>query len=170
MTRKADAPTFGSDIRRSELPKTPTGITGLDRLLYILKSRGTAHSNQIREFLLTSHGIELADVYVGPQGVLTGAARQAQEAQECADGTARLEDLEQRRVNLDRRRESVEAQTAALWREFEDEADAVGRLLSHGSTGAEDRAGQRAEQGRMRRADTDASEGLGGARDGNGDG
>jgi len=152
------------------LVKTTEGNGEINRLLYVLKSRGTAHSNQIREFLLTNHGIELADVYVGPQGVLTGAARQAQEAQEYADGTARLEDLEQRRVNLDRRRESVEAQTAALWREFEDEADAVGRLLSHGSTGAEDRAGQRAEQGRMRRADTDASEGLGGARDGNGDG
>ena len=72
-----------------------------------------------------SQGIELADVYVGPQGVLTGSARQAQEAKERSDGTARLEDLEQRRVNLERRREAVEAQTAALWREFEDEADVV---------------------------------------------
>jgi circadian clock protein KaiC len=126
-----------------------------NRVLYVLKSRGMAHSNQIREFLLTDQGIELADVYVGPQGVLTGSARQAQEAQERSDGTARLEDLEQRRVNLERRRESVEAHTAALWREFEDEADIVGRLLSHGSTGVEDRAGQRAEQGRLRRADTD---------------
>ena len=58
---------------------------------------GMAHSNQIREFLLTGQGIELADVYVGPQGVLTGSARQAQEAKERSDGTARLEDLEQRR-------------------------------------------------------------------------
>ena len=126
-----------------------------NRVLYVLKSRGMAHSNQIREFLLTDQGIELADVYVGPQGVLTGSARQAQEAKERSDGTARLEDLEQRRVNLERRRESVEAQTAALWREFEDEADIVERLLSHGSTGVEDRAGQRAEQGRLRRADAD---------------
>jgi circadian clock protein KaiC len=113
-----------------------------------------AHSNQIREFLLTSQGIELADVYVGPEGVLTGSARQAQEAKEASDGTARLEDLEQRRVNLERRRESVEAQAAALWREFEDEADVVARLLTHGSTGNDDRAGQRAAQGRLRRADT----------------
>jgi len=112
-----------------------------------------AHSNQIREFLLTSHGIELSDVYVGPQGVLTGSARQAQEAKERSDGTARLEDLEQRRVNLERRRESVEAQTSTLWREFEDEADSVRLLLSHGSSVVEDRAGQRAEQGRLRRAD-----------------
>ncbi len=135
------------------LVKTMEGNGELNRLLYVLKSRGMAHSNQIREFLLTGDGIELADVYVGPQGVLTGSARQAQEAQERSDGTARVEDLEQRRVSLERRRESVQSQTAALWHEFEDEADIVGRLLSHGSTGVEDRAGQRAEQGRLRRAD-----------------
>jgi circadian clock protein KaiC len=141
--------------------KTMEGNGEQNRVLYVLKSRGMAHSNQIREFLLTSQGIELADVYVGPQGVLTGSARQAQEAKERSDGTARLEDLEQRRVNLERRREAIEAQTAALWREFEDEADSVGRLLSHGSTGTEDRAGQRAEQGRMRRADIDEPRGNG---------
>jgi circadian clock protein KaiC len=124
-----------------------------NRIMYVLKSRGMAHSNQIREFLLTSQGIELADVYVGTQGVLTGSARQAQEAKERSDGTSRLEDLEERRVRLARRRESVEAQTAALWRDFQDEADIVGRLLSSDSTGVEDRADQRAEQGRMRRAD-----------------
>jgi hypothetical protein len=66
-----------------------------------------------------------------------------------------MEDLEQRRITLERRRESVEAQTAVLWREYEDEAASVGRLLSHGSTGVTDRAGQRAEQGRLRGADTD---------------
>jgi circadian clock protein KaiC len=135
------------------LVKTLEGNGELNRVLYVLKARGMAHSNQIREFLLTDHGIELADVYVGPQGVLTGSARQAQEALEVSDGQARAQDLEQRRVNLERRRESVEAQTAALWRDFEDEADAVGRSLSHGNTGAEHVAGQRAEQGRLRQAD-----------------
>jgi circadian clock protein KaiC len=140
------------------LLKTLEGNGENNRVLYVRKSRGMAHSNQIREFLLTDQGIELADVYVGPQGVLTGSARQAQEAKERSDGTARLDDLAQRRVNLERRRESVQAQTAALWRDFEVEADVVGQLLSHGSTGVEDRAGQRAEQGRLRRADTDESE------------
>jgi circadian clock protein KaiC len=125
-----------------------------NRILYVLKSRGMAHSNQIREFLVTSQGIELADVYVGPQGVLTGSARQAQEAKERTDGIMRLEDLEDRRVGLDRRRESVEAQTAALWRAFQDEADVVERQSNHDSTGVEGRADQRAEQGRMRRADS----------------
>jgi circadian clock protein KaiC len=137
------------------LVKTMEGNGENNRVLYVLKSRGMAHSNQIREFLLTGRGIELADVYVGPDGVLTGSARQAQEAKERIEGTSRLEDLEQRRINLDRRREAMEAQVAALWREFEDEADVVGRLLSAGSTGASDRVGQRAEQGRLRRADTD---------------
>jgi circadian clock protein KaiC len=140
------------------LVKTMEGNGEHNRVLYVLKSRGMAHSNQIREFLLTDQGIELADVYVGPQGVLTGSARQAQEAKERSDGTARQEDLEQRRVNLERRREVVEAQAAALWREFEDEADIVGRLLSHGSTGVQDQAGQRAAQGRLRRADADEQE------------
>jgi len=144
---------IGSLVDTWLLVKTMEGNGELNRLLYILKSRGTAHSNQIREFLLTSRGIELADVYVGPHGVLTGSARQAQEAQELAEGAARSDDLEQRRTNLERRRESVAAQTAALWREFEGEEEVVNYLLSHGSTGAVERAGQRVEQGRLRSAD-----------------
>jgi circadian clock protein KaiC len=147
------------------LVETMVGNGEHNRVLYVRKSRGMAHSNQIREFLLTGQGIELADVYVGPEGVLTGSARQAQEAQERADGTTRADELAQRRVSLERRRESVEAQTATLWREFEDEAAIVERLLSHGSTGVEDRAGQRAEQGRMRRADTAETEDIDRGRD-----
>ncbi len=131
-----------------------------NRVLYVLKSRGMAHSNQIREFLITSQGVELADVYVGPHGVLTGSARQAQEAQERSVARARQHDLEQRPVALATRRESVEAQTAVLWREFEDEADIVRRLVSDGSSGVEDRAGQRSEQGRLRQVDTDQRRGA----------
>ena len=51
-----------------------------NRLLFVRKSRGSAHSNQVREFVLTDHGVELLDVYVGPGGLLTGKARLAQEA------------------------------------------------------------------------------------------
>jgi circadian clock protein KaiC len=135
------------------LLKTLEGNGEHNRVLYVLKARGMAHSNQIREFLLTDHGIELSDVYVGPEGVLTGSARQAQEAKEVADGASWLEELEQRRVNLERKRQSVDAQTATLWREFDDESDIVKRLLSHGSIGADDRADQRVAQGLMRQAD-----------------
>jgi circadian clock protein KaiC len=55
-----------------------------NRLLYILKSRGMAHSNQIREFALTGHGVQLRDAHIGPEGVVTGSVRLAQEAREQA--------------------------------------------------------------------------------------
>jgi circadian clock protein KaiC len=124
-----------------------------NRVLSVLKSRGMANSNQLREFLITNRGIELADVYVGPQGVLTGSARSAQEAKERTDGVARQQDLEQRRANLERQRQSVEAQVAVLWREFESEEEAVVRLLSQGTTGREEGVEQRLEQGRLRGRD-----------------
>jgi circadian clock protein KaiC len=162
----ADGRSAGADVQMASLVdtwllvKTLEGNGEHNRILYVLKARGTANSNQIREFLLTPRGIELADVYVGAEGVLTGSARQAQEAKERSEGTARQDNLDQRRVHLERRRESVEAQTAALWREFEAEEEAVGRLLSDGSLGVEDRADQRAEQGRLRQADSDEPDGV----------
>ena len=85
-----------------------------NRMLYVRKARGIAHSHQIREFLLSDQGIDLATVFVGPNGVLTGSARQAQEAREVHSSAARRQDLEARRLQLARMREAVEAQTAAL--------------------------------------------------------
>jgi len=90
-----------------------------NRGLYILKSRGMAHSNQIREFLLTDHGVELRDVYVGASGVLTGSARLAQEAQEQAGKLTRLQETERRQLELERKRKALEAQVVALRAEFE---------------------------------------------------
>jgi circadian clock protein KaiC len=127
-----------------------------NRALYVLKSRGMAHSNQIREFLLTDAGIELADVYVGSERVLMGSARSAQEAEDRLRATVLRQDREQRRIDLERRRASVEAQAAILWREFEAERDAVERLLRQGSSVGDDVAEQRVEQGRLRSADSPA--------------
>jgi circadian clock protein KaiC len=124
-----------------------------NRVLSVMKSRGMAHSNQVREFLLTDRGIELADVYVGPHGVLTGSARSAQEAQEQSDAVVQQEELQQRRDNLERERQSVQARVAALWREFDDESEAVDQMLSRGATGREEGAEQRLEQGRLRSSD-----------------
>ncbi len=140
------------------LVRTLEGNGEHNRVLSVLKSRGMAHSNQVREFRLTDLGIELADVYVGPQGVLTGSARSAQEAKERTDAVERQEDLQQRRSNLQRQRESVEAQVAGLWREFADEADIVDRLLRRGTSGREEGAEQRLEQGRLRSSDALMSE------------
>ncbi len=63
-----------------------------NRALYVLKSRGMAHSNQLREFLLTEQGVDLLDVYVGPEGVLTGSSRLSQEARENAAEQVRQEE------------------------------------------------------------------------------
>ncbi len=90
-----------------------------NRGLYILKSRGMAHSNQIREFLLTDSGVELRDVYIGPSGVLTGSARLAQEAQEQATQTMHEQEVERRKLELERKRSVIEAQIAAMRAEFE---------------------------------------------------
>jgi circadian clock protein KaiC len=90
-----------------------------NRGLYVLKSRGMAHSNQIREFLLTDHGVELCEVYVGPGGVLTGSARLAQEAQEKATQLTRRQEVERLQLNLERKRKALEAQITAMRAEFE---------------------------------------------------
>jgi len=101
-----------------------------NRAMYVLKSRGMAHSNQIREFLLTNRGIELADVYRGPEGVLTGSARQAQESREKAAALLRDQELESRRRELERKREAVEARIAAIRKEFEAEEVEEARIIA----------------------------------------
>jgi circadian clock protein KaiC len=94
-----------------------------NRALYVLKSRGMAHSNQLREFLLTPQGIDLLDVYVGPEGVLTGSSRLSQEAREQAAALARQQDAERTERERARKREALEARIAALRKEFEVEEE-----------------------------------------------
>jgi circadian clock protein KaiC len=90
-----------------------------NRGIYVLKSRGMKHSNQIREFLITPEGIKLEDVYVGPEGVLTGSMRAAQEDREKAAALARGQEMERKQRELARKRAALEAQIAALRTEFE---------------------------------------------------
>lgn len=85
-----------------------------NRLLYVLKSRGTAHSNQVREFVLTDHGVELVDVYVGPSGILTGSARLVQEAQQRVAARRHAEELVRQRRELQRSVVEREAQLHLL--------------------------------------------------------
>ncbi|MFZ6185311.1 circadian clock protein KaiC [Nannocystis pusilla] len=101
-----------------------------NRGLHVLKSRGTPHSNQVREFVLTSHGVELRDVYVGPEGVLTGSMRLAQEAKEREAAEARRQAIARKRREIDRRRQALAAQIAALRAEAESEELELELLLS----------------------------------------
>jgi circadian clock protein KaiC len=84
------------------------------RTLQVLKSRGMPHSNQVREFVFSSTGVDLIDVYVSGDRVLTGTARVAQAAQESAASELRDQDHERRLKGLQRRRAAVDAQIAAL--------------------------------------------------------
>jgi circadian clock protein KaiC len=85
-----------------------------NRTLMILKSRGMKHSNQVREFIMTDQGIELVDVYLGADRVLTGSARVAQAETERAATELRKMTYEQRRAEMDVKRKAIEAQIAAL--------------------------------------------------------
>ena len=89
-----------------------------NRGLYVLKSRGMAHSNQIREFSLTTQGIVLREVYVGPSGVLVGSARLAQAAQETAGQLQRQQSIERKQAEMAARRKALEAQIVFMQAEF----------------------------------------------------
>jgi circadian clock protein KaiC len=91
----------------------------INRMLLVLKSRGLAHSNQYREFLITNKGIELLDVYVGEGGVLTGAARQEQEAKESALQRMREHRIMQKRQELNHKEAGKHAKMAALQSEID---------------------------------------------------
>jgi circadian clock protein KaiC len=124
-----------------------------NRGLYILKARGIAHSNQVREFILTDHGIELIDAYIGSEGVLMGSARSSQLARE------RAADLERQLTNahkereLRRKHDLYEAQLVALKGQYESERDAILRDLDDEKRRIEAVAAQRREIARLRKAD-----------------
>jgi circadian clock protein KaiC len=101
-----------------------------NRVFHLLKSRGMAHSNQMREFIITDKGIDLVDVYLGPDGVFTGAARLQQEAQEKAAVLIAQEELEHRRRVLERKRQIMEAQVSALQAEISLEEDELKALMA----------------------------------------
>jgi circadian clock protein KaiC len=94
-----------------------------NRALYVLKSRGMHHSNQLREFLLTDHGVDLLDIYVGPEGVLTGSSRLSQEAREKSAMLARQQEADRQQRDRVRKREALEARILALRKEFEVEEE-----------------------------------------------
>jgi len=111
------------------------------RLLDIVKSRGMAHSNQVREFIISASGVELRDVYTGLEGIALGSARIAAEARERAAQARREEDLARGRRKMESRRAVVEAQIAALRAELETELAEVER----GESEERERAGRERE-------------------------
>jgi circadian clock protein KaiC len=123
------------------------------RGLAILKSRGMSHSNQVREFRMTECGVELIDVYLGPDGILTGAARVARQARERAGAAMRDRDLERRRRALERRRATTESQVAAMHDAIEREAKDLEEEIEIELLCESIRASDRLEMARTRRVD-----------------
>jgi circadian clock protein KaiC len=124
-----------------------------NRGMYVIKSRGMAHSNQIREFLLTPRGAELVDVYVGSEGVLTGSARAAQETKESAQGLLRRQDIERKQRELERKRKALEAQIAALRAAHEVDTRELEKGLAEERMREEKLASDRVTMARLRKAD-----------------
>jgi circadian clock protein KaiC len=121
-----------SDVRISSLIDTWLLLRDIElngernRGMYILKSRGIANSNQIREFVLTNHGVELRDVYIGASGVLTGSARIAQEALENSEVLTRKHEIELKKREIARKRRALEAKLATIRTDFgSEESEAI---------------------------------------------
>jgi circadian clock protein KaiC len=157
--------TFGG----SSLEATDVGISSLmdtwfllreyesngerNRGIFVLKSRGTAHSNQLREFLLTDQGVQLLDVYLGPSGVLMGAARQSQEAQEEAEAIGRRQEIERTQQEIERKRHAMDLQIAALRAAFDTEETQLRATITQREVRETVLAADRAQMARRRKAD-----------------
>jgi circadian clock protein KaiC len=128
-----------------------------NRQLLVIKSRGSAHSNQIREFVLTDRGAELLDVYIGPRGVLTGSARMAQLADERAAAAARIAQFQRRRQALAQRTVRVEQQITALREELAAEQAELDQLIEQDVAAGEGRDADRAVMAVHRWADPGAT-------------
>jgi circadian clock protein KaiC len=125
-----------------------------NRVFHLLKSRGMAHSNQMREFIISDNGVDLLDVYLGPGGVFTGSARLQQDAQEKAAALATQEELGRRRRVLERKRQITAAQVAALQAEMSAEAEELQALEDKSNLEKKTTAEERTRLAEVRQADT----------------
>ena len=124
-----------------------------NRGMYILKSRGMAHSNQIREFILSDQGIDLVDVYLGPEGVLTGAARVGQEALDRSTLVLRQQDSERNKREYEHKRKVLEANIAGLRDDIETATEIINNLTEEGRQRDIVMNNDRANMAKLRRAD-----------------
>jgi circadian clock protein KaiC len=124
-----------------------------NRVLYVLKARGMSHSNQIREFLISDHGIDLVDAYIGPSGVLTGSARVAQEDLERATGLAAQQEAAQLQREVERKRAALERKISGLRSDYETEALELRRIAEQVGTQTLLLTTERTASGVLRQAD-----------------
>jgi circadian clock protein KaiC len=126
-----------------------------NRGIYILKSRGMAHSNQIREFLITSKGVDIIDVYTGPAGVLTGSARLTQETQDNALEESRKEEIQKLQRDIERQRKLVQSQVESLQADFAAKEDEVNQKIAQVKRLEKTLVENQKEMSRIRKADNE---------------
>ena len=124
-----------------------------NRVLYVLKARGMKHSNQIREFLISDHGIDVVDAYIGASGVLTGSARVAQGDLEKAAALADQQEAAQLKREVERKRKALERQIGDLRSDYEGEALELRRIAEQVGTRTLLLGTERAASGLLRQAD-----------------
>ena len=124
-----------------------------NRVLYVLKARGMAHSNQIREFLISDRGIDVVDAYIGASGVLTGSARAAQFSLEKAAVLASQQEAAQLKREVERKRGALERQIGDLRSDYEAEAMELRRIAEQVGTRTFVLGTERAASGILRQAD-----------------
>ena len=124
-----------------------------NRVFYVLKARGMAHSNQIREFLISNHGIDIVDAYIGASGVLTGSARVAQEDLRKAAVLANQQEAAGLKREVERKRTAIERQISGLRSDYESEAEELRRIAEQVSTSTLMLTTERAASGVLRQAD-----------------
>ncbi len=98
-----------------------------NRGLYVMKSRGMRHSNQVREFIISEKGLDLVDVYLGPEGVLTGSARETQQMHQEAGLALRDYAVTRKDREVERKRAVFEAKVTGLREEFESVEEELNR-------------------------------------------
>jgi circadian clock protein KaiC len=130
-----------------------------NRGIYVIKARGVAHSNQIREFLLTGHGVELRNVYMGAGGMLTGSARVSQEAKEAMQVLETRQGVERQRLIRERKRRAIEAQIAALRLDLETEDLESQHIIEQGELQLRQTKQDRADMAQSRVTNTASSGG-----------
>jgi circadian clock protein KaiC len=112
-----------------------------------------AHSNQIREFVISAKGIDLLDVYLGPSGVLTGSARASREAEDRARLRQQQQDVKRLEAEVRRKRVEMEDQIARLRGEMERDEDELKRKLGYAKNGLRAEVEEREAMAKSRKAD-----------------
>jgi circadian clock protein KaiC len=123
--------------------------------LYVMKSRGMKHSNQVREFIITSNGLKLVDVYLGPDGILTGSAREQQMLLEQTGEAIRHSAVTRKDREIIRKRKVLEAKIASLHTEFESVEDELNKVYLEEELKKEILRKNREEVIRIRRGETE---------------